>query len=296
MKMTESTKTEIITKHSGTRMKKVGWYWMLSFGLRQRSSHDVSDATEPTGSDPSTVPEIQSTKPAAQNNDETVSTPAESTPAASPEDATPSSPIGTEAVTSAPTPASIDNVATPSPSEMSNPETASPTEQIVATPSPTPLATKTVTVKPTSSPYEPYPPIPHGDNNGFDNEPTLPYNPPDDDPIQNDDFQDENESSKTMSLQDLEKQAEDILRDRNVKIASSVLGVVGFILLVLTAQQMIENPDGCCAKICRCTVATIRILCFPITCCLCPRKKRAHHHDYSIANRDYDYGSDLELT
>jgi hypothetical protein len=41
---------------------------------------------------------------------------------------------------------------------------------------------------------------------------------------------------------------EDVEHDRTVVIALSVTFIVGICLAILTAQQMIENPQGCCAR------------------------------------------------
>ena len=39
-----------------------------------------------------------------------------------------------------------------------------------------------------------------------------------------------------------------MIHDQNVLIAVGVLCGVGILLMIITAHQMVENPDGCCAR------------------------------------------------
>jgi hypothetical protein len=72
--------------------------------------------------------------------------------------------------------------------------------------------------------------------------PTEEYVPPDDDPIKNEGTEEEVEEwADNITLEQMEK-------DRNVLIALSTVAGVGFLLMIMTAHQMLENPDGCCAR------------------------------------------------
>jgi hypothetical protein len=70
--------------------------------------------------------------------------------------------------------------------------------------------------------------------------PTEEYVPLDDDPIKNEDIAVEEEWADSMTLEQMEK-------DRNVLIALSTVAGFGFLLMIITAHQMLENPDGCYA-------------------------------------------------
>ena len=149
--------------------------------------------------------------------------------------------------------------------------------------------------------------------------PHVSYHPPDDrdDPFskENDDeikktWADKETKKPPESLQDYvdlaKSTADEVLHDRNVAIVSAVLGVVALMAVLCTAQQMIENPDGCCAMLCRCSIGCARIICYPCRklCCWCSccggsraRDRRTHeilgnngHHEYGA------YSHDLELT
>lgn len=128
------------------------------------------------------------------------------------------------------------------------------------------------------------------------------YTPPADDPIASDpDDTTVQEIWKNKSYVDIAKEEADaIVHDRNVAIVSSVFGVLGFILLLFTAQQMIENPDGFCGKICRCCIGTYRVLFWPCRkVCGCTKKRRGTHSAVARGGDDDGYGGyahDLELT
>lgn len=47
---------------------------------------------------------------------------------------------------------------------------------------------------------------------------------------------------------------EEMIHDRNVLIAVGVLCGLGILLMIITAHQMVENPDGCCARCVCCVV------------------------------------------
>jgi hypothetical protein len=106
----------------------------------------------------------------------------------------------------------------------------------------------------------------------------------------------EGDSQKDKSYVDVAKEEYDsMVHDRNVAIVASVFGAIGFILLLITAQQIIENPDGCCAKICRFSITFWRVVCWPCRKVCCRGKKRRGHT--VIADDGYaGYSHDLELS
>jgi hypothetical protein len=147
-----------------------------------------------------------------------------------------------------------------------------------------------------------------------EDESTEPYEPPDDDPVDEgmdgeveNDWEDKTPAEiAKKDLQDAEKNLEEALHDKYVPIVAAVCGVIAFFFMIFVAQQMIENPDGCCAKVCRCSVACFRILCCPcryICCCGGGSRAKARRtHDLvmndngSYGNGNYGYTHDLELT
>jgi hypothetical protein len=93
----------------------------------------------------------------------------------------------------------------------------------------------------------------------------------------------------------LEKEAEEFVEDPYVRIATLVFAVVGVTLLILVAQQMVENPDGLCARLCRWSVAFFRMLCYPCLCC-CGSRSKAHHTHTLVSTDGFDdYDHDLSL-
>jgi len=138
----------------------------------------------------------------------------------------------------------------------------------------------------------------------------TPYVPPTSgDPLDEDDTDKIADEWKNKGpVEWVQDEANSLAADQNVVIVSAVLGTLGLILLLITAQQMLENPDGCCGKICRCWVAVFRILCWPcrkICCCgggssnSGSRRASRRTHDMVGENGDnYNsgYSHDLELT
>lgn len=133
------------------------------------------------------------------------------------------------------------------------------------------------------------------------NEPTHGYVEPSDDYLEkeNDDkIKEEWEEKSNME----KAQAEwyEISHDKNVKIMSIVFGVTGFLLLIVVAHQLIENPDGFFGKLCRCLLACIRIICWPCRFLCCRGSMRARdRRTHQLVNSEpssYGYSHDLELT
>jgi len=90
--------------------------------------------------------------------------------------------------------------------------------------------------------------------------------------------------------------------DRNVAIALGICGGIGLCLAIITAQQMLENPHGCCASICRILVAATcgvtRCICFPCRMCCGSTARQERYSNELISGGGYneEYISDLELT
>ncbi|KAL3943842.1 MAG: hypothetical protein SGBAC_002093 [Bacillariaceae sp.] len=95
---------------------------------------------------------------------------------------------------------------------------------------------------------------------------------------------------------------EEMEHDRNVAIALGICGGIALCLAIITAQQMLENPHGCCAGICRILVAATcgvtRCICFPcrMICGSTARQERYSNELISGGGYNEEYISDLELT
>lgn len=132
-------------------------------------------------------------------------------------------------------------------------------------------------------------------------EPNEQYEAPDYDPIIDGDK--ENLGNEEPSTEDpfkrAEVQAHAIIEDKNAVVVATVLSVTGFVFMVFIARQMIENPDGCCASICRCMIGCLRLLCWPCRAvCGCGNRAKARRTHNLIVNdnNSYGYSHDLELT
>lgn len=135
---------------------------------------------------------------------------------------------------------------------------------------------------------------------------TTPYQPPDgSDPLDNvndDDIKQKWENKDPYSMQQVQKKLDDMMHDRNVKIVAIVFGILGFVLLLCVAEQLIENPNGCIAKSCRCVVCVYRVLCWPcrfVCCCTGNSRVKARRTHQQLMTTDddhYGYTHDLELT
>ena len=125
--------------------------------------------------------------------------------------------------------------------------------------------------------------------------PTAKYVPPNDDFLatENDDVM-ASEWADKNTLEKAGAEWDEIRRDKNVKIVSIVFGVTGFVFLLCVAQQLLENPDGCCGKLCRCLVACFKILCFPLRACCCNSKLARERRTHQLVGSEYSH--DLELT
>jgi len=88
---------------------------------------------------------------------------------------------------------------------------------------------------------------------------------------------------------------DDMEHDSNVAIALGIVGGIGLCLAIITAQQTMENRNGCCASICRIIVS---ILCCPCRWICCCNRKHERYSNELISGGGYNqqYISDLELT
>jgi len=127
----------------------------------------------------------------------------------------------------------------------------------------------------------------------------APYKPP----TSQDPFADGGDASDTAKIGDEwedwpQESPEEMMHDKNVETVVGAVFVSVFLFMVIVsvciAHQMIENPDGCCASMCRCCVniccGLAKVVCFP--CCMCFGGKGTHDH---LSSGD-GYSHDLELS
>jgi hypothetical protein len=123
------------------------------------------------------------------------------------------------------------------------------------------------------------------------------YVPPDDDPVkgEDEDFTGEATDGGKFTWNEGET-PEEMAHDPNVAILVGVLCGVALLLMIITAQQMLENPDGFCASLCRllvsCNCCIFRTICPCLACC-CRKSKRGH---LPMMTDDNDFTHDLELS
>eukprot|EP00980_Cylindrotheca_fusiformis_P023838 scaffold11043_cov122-Cylindrotheca_fusiformis.AAC.5 len=139
------------------------------------------------------------------------------------------------------------------------------------------------------------------------------YVPLEDDPLQQEDEsiseeEEEEERSKTGGVGDYiyfdhAESFEEMEHDQNVAITVGVCFGIGFCLMIITAHQMMDNPGGCCASICRilvaCQCAITRCVCFPCRyVCGCTGRSNQRYTSYSneLGYSRNQYSADLELT
>mmetsp|Transcript_20258 Transcript_20258/g.31295 ORF Transcript_20258/g.31295 Transcript_20258/m.31295 type:complete len:153 (-) Transcript_20258:2826-3284(-) len=122
------------------------------------------------------------------------------------------------------------------------------------------------------------------------------YIPPDDDPYV------EEENGINMEDEYHNETPEEMIHDRNVLIVVGTLGGAALLLMVATAQQMMENPDGCWASCCRCAIIPIccifRTVCFPCRMiCGCSGGDRKQYDNMRGEPNTYrQHDLDLEMT
>jgi len=124
--------------------------------------------------------------------------------------------------------------------------------------------------------------------------PATPYFSTGDDPLEGADDHDGDTSEWAWN----DSTIEDIEHDKTVIIALSIVFGVMFFFSIFVAFQMLENPEGCCASICRITVACwcgiIRCICYPCRAiCGCTSPTGGQH---MIVPDDGHFTNDLELS
>merc|ERR1712087_395493 len=92
-------------------------------------------------------------------------------------------------------------------------------------------------------------------------QPTRDYIPPPDS------SDSEDEQNAIDWNQDELETLEEMVHDRNVITVPSVVFGLMLLFSIFVAHQMLNNPDGCCASICRiltrCTCCIMSAICFP---------------------------------
>jgi hypothetical protein len=83
-----------------------------------------------------------------------------------------------------------------------------------------------------------------------------------------------------------EMQADAIRHDQYVWYVAVATSFVAMAVILVVVQQLVENPHGFLAKFCRCLVALVRILCWPIRLVCCCRT------DCGFSNYGHVNGSD----
>jgi len=170
--------------------------------------------------------------------------------------------------------------------------TASATLATVATVAPTVPESKASKAATPNEPYSPY-----------DQEETEYVPPRSEDPLEESKAKDEEiagqwhkEDWANKTPQELEALALDetdkILHDKYVPLVATAVALVCFSFMLVVVQQLVENPNGCLSKACKCTVACLRILSWPIRmilCCgLCCGSSSARQPDHHIlGSSDY---------
>jgi len=144
---------------------------------------------------------------------------------------------------------------------------------------------------------------------GIPTQKPVAYVATDDDPLQNAEEKEKgelNSDGEDFSIGDYvyfdhKEDWEDMEHDSNVAIALGVTFGVGLCLALIAAHQMLENPGGCCASICRLFVACncffVKCVCFPcrLICC------RSDNYSNELAeggrySQRRHFDAELELT
>jgi hypothetical protein len=197
---------------------------------------------------------------------------------------------------------------TPTPTDTSHSAPIKPPEQHHAPPTRPPHHAPTSHPKPTSGHHHTAPPV---------NEESDPVQNENDDAIANewtqeqpkggghhtgtiiDDFKGDHGNATVLGI--LENDEKEMMQDKYVPVVVLATLLVSFMFLLFVAQQMIENPHGCCGKLCRCIIGFLRILCCPCrtlccSCCGSSRAKDRRTHELISDENGYGYSHGLELT
>jgi hypothetical protein len=223
----------------GTRRTSRGGIVRSSSAGTKQKERLLQDSNAPTTAEPTTVV------------DDAVELPS-SRPSVMEEEAVSEAPTAQQPYPSA---APTLNAETPGSDETVTPtgggdETPAPTESGEGTPVPTASAETSApsagpTPTPSSSADRPTRPT----NPQFaapTERPTGEYVPPDDDPVKQE--EEEEKEGGEAEWNEQQESLEQLERDQRVLIALAVIGGVVLVLLICVAHQMLENPDGCCAR------------------------------------------------
>jgi hypothetical protein len=93
-----------------------------------------------------------------------------------------------------------------------------------------------------------------------------------------------------------EEEAKNMAADKYVKLIISVASILSIGLMLLVAQQLVENPNGGCSKFCRCMIGCVRCIIVPfrmVLCCELCNKRARDRRTHSVISRHDD---DLEFT
>jgi hypothetical protein len=136
--------------------------------------------------------------------------------------------------------------------------------------------------------------------------PVVPYVSTDDDPLKDDEdeaFEDWGLNKATVEEveKEVEKDVVEMAHDTKVVIALSTVFGVMFFFSVFVAYQMLENPNGCCASLCRISVACwcglTRCICYPCRAmCGCTGEQSGGRQDHMMLPNDGHFTHDLELS
>lgn len=126
------------------------------------------------------------------------------------------------------------------------------------------------------------------------------YVPTDDDPIANDEGA-WGSGGGGGTAEYHSESPDEMMHDRNVIILASTLSVAGLVAMLLVAQQVMHNPDGGCAVICRlllrCLGCIFWLICMP--CRAMCGDKGPRRHQLPLSRDDHTFAPndlDLELT
>jgi len=122
---------------------------------------------------------------------------------------------------------------------------------------------------------------------------TMEYIPP----LDSSDSEDEIEITSVNWNQNEFETLEKMAHDKNVIIVLSIVFGLMLLFSIFVAHQMLNNPDGCCASVCRiltrCTCCIMGALCFPCKM-ICGSKDYAHSR--MIDDHSTFASHDLDLT
>eukprot|EP00529_Nitzschia_sp_RCC80_P019499 CAMPEP_0113463990 /NCGR_PEP_ID=MMETSP0014_2-20120614/12957_1 /TAXON_ID=2857 /ORGANISM="Nitzschia sp." /LENGTH=430 /DNA_ID=CAMNT_0000356031 /DNA_START=102 /DNA_END=1394 /DNA_ORIENTATION=+ /assembly_acc=CAM_ASM_000159 len=132
-------------------------------------------------------------------------------------------------------------------------------------------------------------------------EPTSKYVSTDDDPIKDMEQETDDNFAKTDDGWGWnESTVEELEHDKTVVIALSVTFGAMFLFSIFVAHQMLHNPQGCCASICRITVACLcgilKCFCYPCRALCGCTGGSARRPDHMIVPEDGHFTHDLELS